>query len=309
TPRHYAYLKVAEGCDHRCSFCIIPQLRGNLASRPAADVVYEARRLVATGAKELLLIAQDLSAYGNDLRHVTSTLDGRQVRAHLVDLVTELAELGVWLRLHYVYPYPHVVRLVELMAEGKVLPYLDVPLQHASTRVLRAMRRPGGSVSHLETIRRWREVCPEITLRSTFIVGFPGETEEDFQELLDFLAAARLDRVGAFTYSEAEGAGAKALPGAVPEEVKRERYARLMELQASVSRAKLSAKVGEELSVIVDDYGELPGEVVGRSEGDAPDIDGVVRALGDGTVKIGDVVRVRVTDAGDHDLEGEVVGR
>ncbi len=309
TPRHYAYLKVAEGCDHRCSFCIIPQLRGNLASRPAADVVYEARRLVASGAKELLLIAQDLSAYGNDLRHATSTLDGREVRAHLVDLVTELSELGVWLRLHYVYPYPHVTRLVELMAEGKVLPYLDVPLQHASARVLRAMRRPGGAVSHLETIRRWREVCPHVTLRSTFIVGFPGETEEDFAELLGFLAEARLDRVGAFTYSEVEGADANALPGAVPEEVKRERHRRLMELQASVSREKLAAKVGTEVSVIVDDYGDLPGEVVGRSEGDAPEIDGVVRALGDGTVKIGDVVRVRVTSAGDHDLEGEVVGR
>ena len=309
TPRHYAYLKVAEGCDHRCSFCIIPQLRGNLASRPAADVVYEARRLVATGAKELLLIAQDLSAYGNDLRHAPSLVDGREVRAHLVDLVTELAELGVWLRLHYVYPYPHVVRLVELMAEGKVLPYLDVPLQHASKRVLRAMRRPGGADSHLETIRRWREVCPEVTLRSTFIVGFPGETEEDFQELLDFLAEARLDRVGAFTYSPVEGADANELPGAVPEEVKQERYARLMELQTAVSREKLAAKVGTEVRVIVDDYGELPGEVIGRSEGDAPEIDGVVRALGDGTVKIGDVVRVRVTASTDHDLEGEVVGR
>src|SRR5690606_17871188 len=309
TPRHYAYLKVAEGCDHRCSFCIIPQLRGNLASRPAADVVYEARRLVATGAKELLLIAQDLSAYGNDLRHAPSLVDGREVRAHLVDLVTELAELGVWLRLHYVYPYPHVVRLVELMAEGKVLPYLDVPLQHASKRVLRAMRRPGGADSHLETIRRWREVCPEVSLRSSFIVGFPGETEEDFQELLDFLAEARLDRVGAFIYSPVEGADANELPGAVPEEVKQERYARLMELQTAVSREKLAAKVGTEVRVIVDDYGELPGAEIGRGEGDAPEIDGVVRVLGDGTVKIGDVVRVRVTASTDHDLEGEVVGR
>ena len=309
TPRHYAYLKVAEGCDHRCSFCIIPKLRGDLASRPAAEVVYEARRLVASGAKELLLIAQDLSAYGFDLKHAPSQLDGRELRAHLVDLVTELSTLGVWLRLHYVYPYPHVVRLVELMAAGKVLPYLDVPLQHASTRVLRAMRRPGGAVSHLETIRRWREIAPDITLRSTFIVGFPGETEEDFQELLDFLAEARLDRVGAFTYSEVEGADANLLPGAVPEEVKQERYARLMELQTAVSREKLAAKVGTEVAVIVDDYGELPGEVVGRSQGDAPEIDGLVRAVGDGTVKIGDVVRVKVTASGDHDLEGEVVGR
>ncbi len=309
TPRHYAYLKVAEGCDHRCSFCIIPRLRGNLSSRPAADVVYEARRLVASGAKELLLIAQDLSAYGYDLRHATSTLDGREVRAHLVDLVEELAALGVWLRLHYVYPYPHVVRLVELMAEGKVLPYLDVPLQHASPRVLRAMRRPGGAGSHLATIRRWREIAPDVTLRSTFIVGFPGETEDDFSQLLDFLAEASLDRVGAFTYSEVEGADANDLPGAVPEEVKQERYARLMALQAAVSREKLAAKVGSEVEVIVDDYGALPGEVVGRSRGDAPEIDGVVRALSDGTVKIGDVVRVRVTGSDDHDLEGEVVGR
>ena len=309
TPRHYAYLKIAEGCDHRCSFCIIPRLRGNLSSRPAADVVYEARRLVASGAKELLLIAQDLSAYGYDLRHATSTLDGREVRAHLVDLVEELAALGVWLRLHYVYPYPHVVRLVELMAEGKVLPYLDVPLQHASPRVLRAMRRPGGAGSHLATIRRWREIAPDVTLRSTFIVGFPGETEDDFSQLLDFLAEASLDRVGAFTYSEVEGADANDLPGAVPEEVKQERYARLMALQAAVSREKLAAKVGSEVEVIVDDYGALPGEVVGRSRGDAPEIDGVVRALSDGTVKIGDVVRVRVTGSDDHDLEGEVVGR
>ncbi len=309
TPRHYAYLKVAEGCDHRCSFCIIPKLRGNLASRPAVDVVYEARRLVAAGAKELMLIAQDLSAYGNDLRHVTSTLDGRQVRAHLVDLVGELSELGVWLRLHYVYPYPHVTRLVELMAEGKVLPYLDVPLQHASTRVLRAMRRPGGAVSHLETIRTWRSIRPDITLRSTFIVGFPGETEEDFEQLLGFLAEARLDRVGAFTYSDVPEADANDLPGAVPEEVKAERYARLMELQARISAAKLAAKVGHEVEAIVDAYGELPGELVCRTAADAPDIDGVLVAAGDGTVKIGDIVRVRVTGASEHDLRGDVVGR
>ncbi len=309
TPRHYAYLKVAEGCDHRCSFCIIPSLRGDLASRPAAEVVYEARRLVAGGARELLLIAQDLSAYGNDLRHAPSSLDGREVRAHLVDLVTELAELGAWLRLHYVYPYPHVMRLVELMAAGKVLPYLDVPLQHASSRVLRAMRRPGGAVSHLRTIEAWRSICPDITLRSTFIVGFPGETEDDFGELLGFLAEARLDRVGAFTYSEVPGAAANDLSDPVPEEVKQERYARLMSLQSEVSRAKLAAKLGKVVAVIVDDLAELPGEVIGRTMGDAPDIDGVVHAATDGTVKIGDLVEVRVTGCDDHDLVGEVVGR
>ncbi|HEX7001633.1 MAG TPA: 30S ribosomal protein S12 methylthiotransferase RimO [Trueperaceae bacterium] len=309
TPRHYAYLKVAEGCDHRCSFCIIPKLRGNLASRPAAAVVYEARRLVAAGAKELMLIAQDLSAYGNDLRHATSTLDGREVRAHLVDLVTELSGLGVWLRLHYVYPYPHVTRLVELMAADRVLPYLDVPLQHASTRVLRAMRRPGGAVSHLETIRAWRTIRPDITLRSTFIVGFPGETEEDFEQLLEFLGEARLDRVGAFTYSDVPEADANDLPGAVPEEVKAERYARLMELQARISGEKLAAKVGRDVDAIVDDYGALPGELVCRTVADAPDIDGLLLAEGDGTVKIGDVVRVRVTGASEHDLRGHVVGR
>ena len=306
TPRHYAYLKIAEGCDHRCSFCIIPKLRGLQRSRPAAELLFEARRLIATGTKELLLIAQDSSAYGNDLRHATSEFDGRQVRAHLVDLVTEMAEFGAWLRLHYVYPYPHVIALVELMAEGRLLPYLDVPLQHASERILRAMRRPGGARSHLDTIRAWRAIRPDIALRSTFIVGFPGETEDDFQALLDFLVEARLDRVGAFTYSEVPEADANALPGLVPEAVKAERLARLMALQAGISREKLASKVGSEIEVLVDDYGELPGEVVGRSKGDAPDIDGSVIASSDGTVKIGDIVTVRVESSDDHDLFGAV---
>lgn len=307
TPRHYAYLKIAEGCDHRCSFCIIPQLRGDLASRDAGDVLYEATRLVATGTKELLVIAQDSSAYGNDLRHRASEYQGRQVRAHLVDLVRELSALGAWVRLHYVYPYPHVRELVPLMAEGKLLPYLDVPLQHASPRVLRAMRRPGGAVSHLQTIGAWREVCPEITLRSTFIVGFPGETESDFQELLDFLAEARLDRVGAFTYSAVPGAAANDLPGAVPDEVKQERYARLMELQQAISAEKLAAKVGSVIDAIVDDYGSVPGELVCRGKGDAPGIDGNVMADSDGTVKIGDLVKVKVRGASAYDLRGDVV--
>ncbi len=306
TPRHYAYLKIAEGCDHRCSFCIIPKLRGPLRSRPAAELLYEARRLVAGGVKELLIIAQDSSAYGNDLRHATSSYLDREVRAHLVDLVDELTELDVWIRLHYVYPYPHVRDLLPLMAAGKLLPYLDVPLQHASPRILRAMRRPGGAVSHLKTLAEWRSVCPELAVRSTFIVGFPGETEEEFQELLDFLVEARLDRVGAFTYSDVPEADANALPGAVPEEVKAERYARLMELQAEISAAKLAAKVGSEIEVLVDDYGALPGELVARSHADAPGIDGLVYVSGDGTYKIGDRLRVRVTSSTEHDLFGEV---
>jgi len=307
TPRHYAYLKIAEGCNHRCSFCIIPKLRGLQVSRDANDVLYEATRLVASGTKELLVIAQDSSAYGVDVRHRVSTYQDRPVRAHLVDLVRELGELGAWVRLHYVYPYPHVRELVAQMAEGKVLPYLDVPLQHASPSVLRAMRRPGGADSHLSTIAAWRDICPELTLRSTFIVGFPGETDADFELLLDFLKEARLDRVGAFPYSEVPEAVANALPGAVPEDLKQERYRRLMEVQHDVSAAKLRAKIGSEIDVLVDDYASEPGLVIGRSKGDAPGIDGVVMAASDGTVKIGDMVRVRVTGADAHDLQGDVV--
>ncbi|RDI96659.1 30S ribosomal protein S12 methylthiotransferase RimO [Meiothermus sp. QL-1] len=309
TPRHYAYIKIAEGCNHRCSFCIIPKLRGPQRSRDAAEVLAEAARLVATGTKELLVIAQDTSAYGVDIHHRPSDYAGKPVRAHLVDLVNELAGLGVWLRLHYVYPYPHVRELVPLMAEGKLLPYLDVPLQHASPKILRAMRRPGGAESHLKTIAEWRAIMPDLAIRSSFIVGFPGETEEDFQLLLDFLKEARLDRVGAFTYSEVEGAEANALPGAVPEEVKEERKARLMALQQAISLEKNRARVGTTLEVIVDDYGGLPGQVVGRSKYDAPGIDGLVYAETDGTVKIGDIIRVRVGEAGPYDLYGEMVGR
>jgi ribosomal protein S12 methylthiotransferase len=307
TPRHYSYLKIAEGCDHRCSFCIIPSLRGDLRSRRAGDVLREATRLVATGTKELIVISQDSSAYGNDLRHAESEYAGRQVRAHLVPLVRELAGLGAWVRLHYVYPYPHVRDLVPLMAEGALLPYLDVPLQHASPRILRAMRRPGGAESHLATIASWREICPDLTIRSTFIVGFPGEEEEDVVRLLDFLEEAELDRVGAFTYSEVPGAVANGLPGAVPEELKRERLGRVMEVQQRVSRRRLARRVGRVVRALVDDYGALPGELVGRSEGDAPEIDGVIRLSSDGTVKIGDLVEARVDASDDHDLEGTVL--
>lgn len=307
TPKHYAYLKIAEGCNHRCSFCIIPQMRGLQVSRDSGDILYEAYRLVASGSKELLVIAQDSSAYGVDIRHRESEFQGRQVAAHLVPLVSELAEMGAWLRLHYVYPYPHVRELIPLMAEGKLLPYLDVPLQHASPKILRAMRRPGGAESHLQSIRAWRDICPSLALRSTFIVGFPGETAEDFALLLEFLQEAQLDRVGAFCYSEVEGAAANALPGKVPEELKQERYAQLMEVQQAISLAKNQAKLGSDIEVIVDDYGELPGEVIGRSYADAPGIDGKVIAQSDGTVKIGDIVKVRVTEAQPYDLLGDVV--
>ena len=309
TPRHYSYLKIAEGCNHKCAFCIIPQMRGLQVSRDAGDVLYEAYRLVASGTKELLVIAQDSSAYGSDLRHRESEFQGRGIKAHLVPLVTELSEMGVWVRLHYVYPYPHVRELIPLMAEGKLLPYLDVPLQHASPKILKAMRRPGGAKSHLETIRSWREIAPELAIRSTFIVGFPGETEDDFQQLLDFLGEARLERVGAFTYSEVPGAVANSFAGQVPEEVKHERFERLMATQQEISLEINRAKVGRDVEVIVDSYGEMPGEIVGRTEADAPGIDGTVLASGDGTTKIGDIVRVRITEATAYDLSGEVVGQ
>jgi len=308
TPRHYAYLKIAEGCNHKCSFCIIPKLRGLQKSRDAAEILFEATRLVGTGTKELLVIAQDTSAYGVDIHHRTSDYAGKPVRAHLLDLVSELASLGAWLRLHYVYPYPHVRGLVSLMAQGKLLPYLDVPLQHASPRILRAMRRPGGGESHLKTIQEWRSIAPDLAIRSSFIVGFPGETEEDFELLLEFIAEARLDRVGCFTYSEVEGADANALPGAVPQELKEARRARLMALQQQISLEKNQARLGQTLEVIVDDYGELPGQVVGRSKYDAPGIDGLVYAETDGTVKIGDIIQVRITQAEAYDLHGVMVG-
>ena len=308
TPRHYSYLKIAEGCNHKCAFCIIPQMRGLQVSRDAGDVLYEAYRLAASGTKELLVIAQDSSAYGLDIGHRESEFQGRQVGAHLVPLVSELAEMGVWVRLHYVYPYPHVKELIPLMAEGKLLPYLDVPLQHASPKILKAMRRPGGAKSHLETIQAWRDICPELAIRSTFIVGFPGETEDDFTQLLDFLREARLERVGAFTYSEVPGAAANSFEGQVPEELKQERFERLMAAQQEISLSINESKVGRVLEVIVDDYGEFPGDLIGRTKADAPGIDGNVFVAGDGTVKIGDIVKVKVTGATAYDLTGDVVG-
>jgi ribosomal protein S12 methylthiotransferase len=309
TPRHYAYLKIAEGCDHRCSFCIIPTMRGPQVSRDAAEVLQEATRLVATGTKELVVIAQDTSAYGTDLRHRSSEYAGRAVPAKLVPLVRELAALGAWVRLHYVYPYPHVRELLPLMAAGVLLPYLDVPLQHASPRVLRAMRRPGGADSHLRTIRGWRAVCPELAIRSSFIVGFPGETEDDVESLLDFLEAAQLDRVGVFTYSAVPGAAANDLAGHVPEPEKQARYARVMALQQRISAERLAAKRGRVVRAIVDDYGDLPGEVVARTEADAPGVDGVLRCDTDGTIKIGDVIEAQVTGSETYDLTGVCLRR
>ncbi|MPY67863.1 30S ribosomal protein S12 methylthiotransferase RimO [Deinococcus sp. SDU3-2] len=316
TPRHYAYVKIAEGCNHTCAFCIIPKLRGRQVSRDAGAVLYEAFRLVAGGTKELMVISQDTSAYGVDVRYRESEFQGGQIRAHLTDLAEKLGEMGAWVRMHYVYPYPHVEKIVELMAAGKILPYLDVPLQHASPRILRLMRRPGAG-KQLDTIRRWREICPELVIRSTFIVGFPGETEEDFQELLTFLEDARLDRVGAFPYSDVEEADANGLPGAVPEEVKQERLARFMEVAQRISAEKLAEKVGRVMDVIVDEFnddeGDVPGtRLIGRTKGDAPGIDGQVYLYaGDfaGQVKIGDIVQARIEDSDEYDLYGEVVAR
>ncbi|WJW75697.1 30S ribosomal protein S12 methylthiotransferase RimO [Thiohalobacter sp. IOR34] len=299
TPRHYAYLKIAEGCNHRCSFCIIPALRGDLVSRPAGEVLEEAEALASAGVRELLVVSQDTSAYGVDRRYATSFWGGRPVKGRLLDLARHLGELGVWVRLHYVYPYPHVDALIPLMAEGRILPYLDIPLQHASPEVLRAMKRPASSEDALRRIEQWRGICPELTLRSTFIVGFPGETEAQFEELLAFLEAARLDRVGCFAYSPVEGAAANALPDPVPEAVKQERLERLMALQARVSAARLAEKVGRRMQVLVDAVDEQGA--IARSAADAPEIDGLV-FVDDAGLKVGEFVEVEITEAGEHDL-------
>jgi ribosomal protein S12 methylthiotransferase len=305
TPRHYAYLKISEGCNHRCTFCIIPSMRGDLESRAIGDVLAEAQRLVEAGVKELLVISQDTSAYGVDVKHRTGFWNGQPVKTSMVSLCEQLAKLGVWTRLHYVYPYPHVDEVIPLMAEGKLLPYLDIPLQHASPRILKLMKRPGAVERTLERIRRWREICPDLTLRSTFIVGFPGETEEDFQMLLDFLKEARLDRVGCFKYSPVEGAGANSLPDQVPEEVKEERWHRFMQLQQQISTERLQEKVGREIIVMIDEVDKEGA--TGRSMADAPEIDGVVWLNGERSVKPGDVVRVKVEHADEYDLWGSRV--
>ena len=301
TPSHYAYVKIAEGCNHRCSFCIIPSMRGDLVSRPVGDVMQEAKNLVDAGVQELLVISQDTSAYGVDVKYRTGFWQGRPLKTRMTDLARALGELGVWVRLHYVYPYPHVDEVIPLMAQGKILPYLDVPLQHASPKILKAMKRPASSENNLARIRAWREICPDITLRSTFIVGFPGETEADFQQLLDFLHEAQLDRVGCFKYSPVEGASANALPGAVPEELKEERLARFMQLQEDISADKLTRKVGRTLTVLIDEV-TSEGEAIGRSSADAPEIDGVVIIEDGGDLEIGQFAEVCVTDSGEHDL-------
>jgi ribosomal protein S12 methylthiotransferase len=300
TPRHYAYLKISEGCNHRCSFCIIPSMRGDLVSRPVGEVMNEAENLVNAGVSELLVISQDTSAYGVDVKYRSGFWNGRPLKTRMTELTKALGELGVWVRLHYVYPYPHVDEVIPLMAEGTILPYLDVPFQHASPRILKSMKRPASSENNLARIKAWREICPDITIRSTFITGFPGETEEDFAMLLDFLQEAELDRVGCFAYSAVDGAAANALPDQVPEEIKQERLARFMAVQEAISAEKLRRKIGTIQTVLVD---EVNGDdAIGRTSADAPEIDGVVYLADAEGLQPGDLVEVKITDADGHDL-------
>ena len=303
TPRHYAYLKISEGCNHRCSFCIIPSMRGDLVSRPVGDVLDEASRLVRAGVKELLVVSQDTSAYGVDIKYQTGFWQGRPVKARLTQMCEAMSELGAWIRLHYVYPYPHVDELIPLMAQGKILPYLDIPFQHASPRVLKAMKRPAFEDKTLARIHSWRQACSQLTIRSTFIVGFPGETEEDFEYLLQWLTEAQLDRVGCFKYSAVEGATANALPGHVPEEVKQSRWERFMAHQQAISEQRLRNKVGQEIDVLVDEVDE--DSIIARSSADAPEIDGVVYVQSSKPLAPGQLIRVRVTDADAYDLWAE----
>ena len=305
TPKHFAYLKISEGCNHRCTFCIIPSMRGDLVSRPVGEVMQEAENLVKAGVKELLVISQDTSAYGVDIKYRTGFWGGRPLKTRMTELAQALGELGVWVRLHYVYPYPHVDEVLPLMAAGKILPYLDVPFQHASPRILKLMKRPANAENNLERIRAWREICPELTIRSTFIAGFPGETESEFSALLEFLEEAQLDRVGCFAYSPVEGATANALPDAVPDEVREERRARFMATQEKISAQRLKRKVGSTLTVLVDEAGD--NKAVGRSSADAPEIDGVVHIRKAADTRAGDFVKVRITRADTHDLYGELV--
>jgi ribosomal protein S12 methylthiotransferase len=306
TPRHYAYLKISEGCNHRCSFCIIPHLRGDLVSRPIGEVMQEAENLVNAGVRELLVVSQDTSAYGVDLKYRTGFWQGRPLKTHIQQLAEALGELDAWIRLHYVYPYPHVDALIPLMAEGRILPYLDIPLQHGSERILKLMKRPAATEKVLSRIEKWREICPDITLRSTFIVGFPGETEDDFEELLDFIREARLDRVGCFTYSPVEGAPANALPGEVPEEVKQDRLEQFMAVQAEISAERLSEKVGRSLQVLVDEVDE--DGVIARGPGDAPEIDGLIYLPPSDILQPGDFVDVEITHSDEHDLWARPLG-
>ena len=305
TPRHFAYLKISEGCNHRCTFCIIPSMRGDLVSRPIGEVMQEAQNLVKAGVKELLVISQDTSAYGVDIKYRSGFWGGRPLKTRMTDLTRALGELGVWVRLHYVYPYPHVDEVIPLMAEGKLLPYLDVPFQHASPRLLKLMKRPADSENTLARVKAWRDICPELTIRSTFIVGFPGETEAEFEELLAFLEEAQLDRVGCFAYSPVDGAAANALPGAIPESVKQERRARFMHAQAKISARRLKRRVGKTLTVLVDEITD--DGAIARSQADAPEIDGLVYIEGGGDLTVGQFARVKVRRADEHDLHGTLV--
>ncbi|MDO9102389.1 MAG: 30S ribosomal protein S12 methylthiotransferase RimO [Candidatus Nitrotoga sp.] len=305
TPKHYAYVKISEGCNHRCTFCIIPSMRGDLVSRPVGDVMQEAQNLVNAGVKELLVISQDTSAYGVDVKYRTGFWGGRPIKTRMTELVQAMGELGVWVRLHYVYPYPHVDEVIPLMAQGKILPYLDIPFQHANARILKLMKRPASSENVLTRIQQWRTICPDITVRSTFIVGFPGETEEEFEELLDFLKMAQLDRVGAFMYSPVEGAVANSLPDHIPLEIQQERLGRLMHLQEEISGERLAYKIGKTMQVLVDEVDEEGA--IARSSADAPEIDGLVYISNGQTLKTGDFVNVRITDSDVHDLWAEAV--
>ncbi len=303
TPKHYAYLKISEGCNHRCTFCIIPSLRGDLVSRPIGDVLKEAEALAKAGVKEVLVISQDTSAYGVDVKYRTGFWEGRPVKTQLKALCEALGEFGIWVRLHYVYPYPSVDDIIPLMAEGKILPYLDIPFQHASPRILKAMKRPASSENVLKRIEAWRKICPELVIRSTFITGFPGETEADFQELLGFLEAAQLDRVGAFAYSSVDGATANELPDPVPEEERESRRMRLMQFQSDISAEKLAQRIGDEEVIVIDDVDDEGA--IGRSWREAPDIDGVVQVMGYTDCVPGDRIGVRIVDADEHDLYAE----
>lgn len=305
TPRHYGYLKISEGCNHRCSFCIIPSMRGDLVSRPIAEVLKEAELLANAGVKEILVVSQDTSAYGVDTRYQSGIWQGQQLQTRFYDLANTLGELGIWIRMHYVYPYPHVDKIVPLMADGKILPYLDIPFQHASPRILKLMKRPAASENNLERIKAWRNICPEITIRSTFIVGFPGETEQEFEELLEFLTEAQLDRVGAFAYSPVKGAEANQLPDPVPEEIKEERLTRFMEHQTAISAQRLKNRIGHREIVLIDEVVEEGA--VARSQSDAPEIDGQVFIDGASHLQVGDFVEIEIEDADEHDLWGKLV--
>ncbi len=305
TPRHYAYLKISEGCNHRCTFCIIPSFRGDLVSRPVNDVLAEAEGLASSGVKELLVISQDTSAYGVDTKYKTEFHNGTPVKTKMLDMCEQLGKLGIWVRLHYVYPYPHVDDVIPLMAEGKILPYLDIPFQHGSPKILKAMKRPGAIDNTLARIKKWREICPELTIRSTFIVGFPGETEEDFEMLLDFIREAQLDRVGAFEYSPVDGAKANELEGHVPDDVKADRKARFMQVQAEISKQRLQAKVGNTIDVIIDEVDDEGS--IGRGKADAPEIDGLVYLNGETQHQAGEIIQVKITNADEYDLWGESI--